>query len=219
MKSLVGLCGHFHQAHERTKLLRQGQKPNWALGLGTGVHSPYLWFTPLDHFIPLLETVFRWKTGDRRRNGGDLFSRHHKSLKTRWSWCWETLGLPRYGSLMLIRRCKESSRTKSPRNPREPSSQRCNYHLLAFGRLPQRSFLMPRRPSRRQPLIKYCDYSHLEPRWHSSFAKHRQFKHNSCFMGNKRQSFVNFPHLEKDGCEGSLPLCPPQSLKIPPFLA
>ena len=36
-------------------------------------------------------------------------------------------------------------------------------------------------------------------------------------MGNKRQSFVNFPHLKKDGYEGSLPLCPPQSLKIPPF--
>lgn len=139
-------------------------------GLGDGVCSPRLWFTPLDHFIPLLETVFRWK----QEIGGEMGVIYSLGITSPWrpggSWCWETLGLPYYGSLMLIRRCKESSRTKSPRNPREPSSQRCSYHLLAFGRLPQRSFLMPRRPSRRQPLIKCCDYSHLEPRWHSSFA-------------------------------------------------
>ena len=98
-------------------------------------------------------------------------------------------------------------------HPRRVPATNCWY----LGGCPRGSFLMPRRPCRRQPLIKCCDYSHLEPRWHSSFAKHRQFKHNSCFMGNKRQSFVNLPHLEKDGCEGSLPLCPPQSLKKPPF--
>lgn len=36
------------------------------------------------------------------------------------------------------------------------------------------------------------------PRWHASCAKQRQFKNNRHFIGNKKQSFVNFTHLVTD---------------------
>ena len=140
MKSLVGVCGHFHQAHERTKLLKKGQEPNWALGLGTGVRSPRLWFTPLDHFIPLLETVFRWK----QERGGEMGVIHFLSITSPWrpggSWCWKTLGLPTTVPWCWWGGAKKLSEPSSSGTPREPSSQSSSYQLLVFGRLPQREF-------------------------------------------------------------------------------
>lgn len=83
------------------------------------------------------------------------------------SWCWKTFSLPlRFPD--ADQEVQRESELSSSGTPREPSSQSSSYQLLAFGRLPQRVFSDAKKAFTWQPLIKCCDYSHLEPKWHST---------------------------------------------------
>lgn len=182
--------GHFHQAHQRANCLETRAETKLSPGLGDWCSQPPPLIHPPDHLFPSWKLSSGWK----QETGGGMGVIYFLGITSPWrpggSWRWKTQS-PRYGSLMLIRRCKESELSSSG-TPREPLLPEFQLPTAGVGRLPQREFSGCQEGlSRWQPLIKCCDYSHLEPRWHSLFAKHRQFKHNSCFMGNKRQSFVN----------------------------
>lgn len=106
---------------KKTKSLKQGQEPQLALSLGTGVCSSNLCFSPWATLFP------SWKLslGANRREGeegGQFILSATQVLEglqrlLEGIWMLRTPWPPPYSSLMLIRRYKESLRTKFSRNP------------------------------------------------------------------------------------------------------